>query len=344
MASTIGRSPATFSFFELLDSTFRLYRENFATYVGLVAVLLVPISVITLVLSYFNLSSLPTTSTLSRSRELPANTGLICLSSLITLVLAVVEVVAVNGSLTYAASENYLGRKVSISEAFSGSRHRFTNLGCGYAIFFAILFGCSIIIGLIGAACSPVFAGLGVVAYVGIATYAFLVPVLVLENVQTFAGVNRAWALGKARFWTVFGLIVAFAIINTVLNLAFGGLVRLMLVQSIQSTSSMAAQVVNVVITNVISIFLTPILPIGLTLLYFDTRNRFEGLDFALQAAGTPEPRPSDVLSPTPQAALTSRDAVNMLVLVGAALLIGIVANSLLQAWIRSLGPNGLNF
>ena len=62
MASTVGRSPATFSFFELLDSTFRIYRANFATYVGLTAVILIPIAVISLVLNYSNLNSFQSTA------------------------------------------------------------------------------------------------------------------------------------------------------------------------------------------------------------------------------------------------------------------------------------------
>src|SRR2546423_311953 len=112
MATTAGRSPATFSFFELLDRTFRIYRENFAMYVGLVAIVLIPISIISFLLTVFNLSAMPNVSTTSRASTgaLAQYTGAACLSVLVALVLVVIEVVVINGSLTYAASENYLGR------------------------------------------------------------------------------------------------------------------------------------------------------------------------------------------------------------------------------------------
>ena len=46
-----SRRPMTFTFLELLDRTFRLYRENFVTIVGLVAIVTIPITIITLLLN-----------------------------------------------------------------------------------------------------------------------------------------------------------------------------------------------------------------------------------------------------------------------------------------------------
>jgi len=337
----IQRSAATFSFLEVLDRTFRLYRDNFATIVGIVASIVVPISLIQIVLSLLNAPALAATSTLGRNSTSvfsASQTSALCLSSAVTTILALLQIVLLTGAVTYVASESYLGRKVTIGEAFRARRNRFTNLGCGYVIFYVVLVGLGFVVGLAGAFCTPVWAALGLVAYVGVATYAFLAPVLVLEDVGTTTGVNRSWSLGKARFWTVLGLVLVLAIITTVINLAFTGVAQFLLLPLRFSGSLVGSQIVNWILTSISSIFLAPILPIGLTLLYHDSRNRLEGLDFALEALGSTA-HPSDVISPAPQSGLTSRDLINVGIILGVTVLVVLIAGSLLPTLYRTLLP-----
>ncbi|HVU14348.1 MAG TPA: hypothetical protein VHD90_23885, partial [Phototrophicaceae bacterium] len=107
-------------------------------------------------------------------------------------------------------------------------------------------------------------------------------------------------------------------------------------------TALSSFRILNTLATTVVGIFITPLLPIAMTLLYYDIRTRVEGLDLALAALDKPDARPSDLQSPSAGPLLTSRDLVNMIVIgvVGAALVL--VAGGLLSNVMNSLAP-GLN-
>src|SRR5215813_2386597 len=150
----VSSIPPTLGFLELLDRTFRTYRHHFSKYIGVSAAFLIPIALVQLAVNIGNLSSLASVSSTNRNAAASALTSL-CGASGILLVLAIIQVVMVNGSVTYMASENYLGRNVSISEAIRVTWYRFRNLGCGYLVFYAVLIAFGAVIGIIGAFCQP---------------------------------------------------------------------------------------------------------------------------------------------------------------------------------------------
>ncbi|HVU13499.1 MAG TPA: hypothetical protein VHD90_19605, partial [Phototrophicaceae bacterium] len=219
MNNTAGRYAAL----DILDRTFRIYRENFVPVVGFVALVTIPITLITLLLnssmttSFNRLSS----TTPPTSAELNAASNSAAASILVAL-LSIVQVVVIYSVLSYLTSENYLGRKVTIREAFDATRSRLFNLGCGFILFYIVLVILAVAIVLFAAVCAPVLIGLVVVVYIGIATFALLTPVFVLEDVGAAAGVNRAYGLGRARFWTMLIVLAAVTIISLVLNVALG--------------------------------------------------------------------------------------------------------------------------
>jgi hypothetical protein len=331
----------SFTFLELLDRTFRIYRENFLTLVGLAALVTIPLSIINLVVALPSLSAASQISTFGRMSN--AATSAVCFSALISMVIAVLQFVLINAPITYIASENQMGRKVSIGEAFSATRHRFSNLGCGFILFYIVLVIFATVVILVSTLfqCVPALAALGIVAYIGVATYAQLAPVLVLEDVSTSFGINRAWALGKARFWTVFGVILAIAVISFVIQFAFTAAAEWVILQVIPPTSLTTLDIVSTLLSTFIGIFLVPLFPIGLTLLYYDTRTRVEGLDIALQSLGRPDARPWDVTSPAGGAGLTSKDWANIAILTIGALIIGVLFSAAFYSLINTFIPTG---
>lgn len=338
MNAAAGRSVSTYSFLELLDRTFRVYRENFLSFVGLTALVMVPITLINLLLSS---SMLTTTSTRFNGSTSVwfGDPNAFCLAGGVSIVLALIQAVLINGPITFIASESQFGRKVSIGEAFRARQSRFTTLGCGFGLLYGILFAFLISVALLAAICAPVLISIGIVAYIGVATYAFLVPVLILENVSTSMGLNRAWSLGKARFWTAFGLIAVIGLLSFIISLAFTALVQFFFLQSISSFSTTTAEIVNALLALIISVFVTPLLPIALTLLYYDTRVRLEGLDIALQALDRPDARPYDLASPAPVMSLNSRDWVNITILVGGAIVLTLLGSALLMNLVNLMFP-----
>jgi hypothetical protein len=328
----------SFTFLELLDRSFRVYRENFGTFVGLSALVIIPITLITGLISYATADEILRTQRFGTAGR-NADPGLLCLVSLVPAILSLVQAVLINGLLTYMTSEYLFGRRVTIGEAYEAVKHRFSTLGCGFLLLGIVLVALTIPILLVGAACFPVWAGIGLVFYVYIATYSFLAPVIVLENVDTSFGVNRAWSLGKSRFWQALGVTLAVGILGFIFGLIFGLLAGFVAQGLVNSRNPLAADVINLVFTTFINIFLIPLTPVALTLLYYDGRSKAEGLDLALAALDNPQARPIHIASPRPESFLSSRDLVNVLALVGIAFVLAVVGGATFAALIDQFAP-----
>ena len=342
MEMAASKPTMSFTFLELLDRTFRIYRENFWTFIGLVALVTIPLSIINLIITLPSLSAMSEFSTFGRSANTSQLSSTFCMAALITIVVGLLQFVLTTAPITYIASENQMGRRVSIGEAFSATRPRFASLAFGLILLGVVVFAAALFLGLVSAICAIAFAAFGVVAYIGIATYAFLAPVLVLENVGASFGLNRSWALGKARFWMVVAVWAAIAVISFVISLAFTAAAEWLISQVIPpTTSTMTIQVINTVLSTFISLFTVPLLPIGFTLLYYDTRTRLEGLDIALQALGNPNARPWDVVSPSGGAGLNSKDWVNIIILTVGAVVISVAFGALVVSLFNSFLPAG---
>lgn len=328
----------SFTFLELLDRSFRVYRENFGTFVGLAALVIIPITLINGLISFstaddlFRLQRFGTTGS-------QGNTALLCIAGIVPSILALVQSVLVNGLLTYMTSEYLFGRRVTIGEAYQAIKHRFSTLGCGFILLGVVLFALMIPIALIGAACFPVWAGLGLVFYVYVATFSFLAPVIVLENVDTSFGLNRAWSLGKTRFWQALGVIVVMGILGFIFGLIFGLLAGFIVQSMVTSRNLLAANVIDLTFSTIVTIFLTPLTPVALTLLYYDGRSKAEGLDLALAALDNPQARPIHIESPRPQTFLNSRDLINILALVGIAFVFAVVGGATMYALLEQFAP-----
>lgn len=192
MQAAASRPTMSFTFLELLDRTFRIYRENFLTLIGLVALVTIPLSIVNLLVTLPSFSAIADFSTFERAGSSAQFTSAVCMSALVSIIIALLQFVLINAPITYIASESQMGRKVSIGEAFSATRHRFSNLAFGLILLGVVLIAALFFLGIVTAIYAPAFAAFGIVAYIGIATYAFLAPVLVLENVGASFGLNRA--------------------------------------------------------------------------------------------------------------------------------------------------------
>ncbi|MCC7449925.1 MAG: hypothetical protein IT324_21070 [Anaerolineae bacterium] len=208
-----------------------------------------------------------------------------------------------------------MGRRATIGEAFKAVRSRLVGVGLGLVVFYIIIGGAFLVLAFTLFVCG---LGIGVLAYLGVTLYAFLTPVLILERTSIMDGLGRAWMLGKARVWPVAGLMFVIILISGVLNLALTLTIQLITQGNVASVSFGASQALEIVLQSIISIFLAPVLPVALTLMYYDTRVRVEGLDIALQAVGKSDPRPADVLSPPAHGFLTGRDYGNVGIMCGA--------------------------
>ncbi len=319
---------------EIIDRTFRIYRDNFITFVGLAAVVLVPLTLFNNGATSTAQNDLSIGGGFGTTQSLsPEEINQVLIGLLITIIGAIIQGVILNGPITSIASENYLGRRQSIGEAFAAMQSRFVPLGLGLFLF-GLVIGILAFICFLGAALivCPIL-GIPVVFYLAIAGFFYIVPILTLENVGASFGISRALALGKARFWPSFGLVAGITLIVFIITAAIGALAGVLLGVSggVFSASSTPILLLNLVLT----IFAAPIQPIALTLMYYDTRVRVEGLDIAMGSVTRPNPTPADVASPPSTGPLLKgQDFVNILILIGLFILFSIAAYVLILAFL----------
>jgi hypothetical protein len=328
----------TYTVLEILDRTFRLYRENFVQYAGLVAIVTIPLTVFNLIATQSYLGGLQSNDLSFRQQQAAASsylTGVFILAMIVGLL----QAVFVNGTLTYIASENHLGQKVTIAEAFSRVRGRFMTLFLALFVFYLVIGGLAFI-SAITVTCLIGILGFGLLIYMGVTINAFLAPTIVLENVGVTQAINRSLGLGKARFWTVLGLMALIFVISFILQFAFTLLQQLLGQGVVASASLDGSTIVSTIIQTIITIFIAPITPIAFTLMYYDTRIRLEALDIALAATGKPDARPSDLVSPPADAALKGKDYANILILVVGGFVILFVLGATVTSLINTFMPN----
>lgn len=271
---------------ELLDRAIRLYRGNFLKFIGIVAIVQIPLTLIQLLISYFTMSSysdivLGETEGLG---TLTAGLGTTLFISLLSFVL--IQGIAI-ATLTRSISDTYLGQPRDVISTLKS-----------IAPFWPRIILALLAIGLLTVGiliwtivpCAGWLTGLGILLYITMVITPLVAPIIVIEKMRPGHAVRRAWELARRRFWWVLGfmiLLVLFAqliitVPTTIINL---------LVSSVTSdptdftsTYSAVQLFTESAVTLATSLIYIPLRLVAVTLLYFDLRVRTEGFDLALLA------------------------------------------------------------
>ncbi|MBN2004807.1 MAG: hypothetical protein JXA21_15725 [Anaerolineae bacterium] len=99
---------------ELLDQAVRLYRRNFFTFIGIVAVMQIPLTLISTVVTRYTNTS---TRFLSQSEQIE-RTGIMLGGFLILMVASFVLQGIVMAALARAIADNYMGEKTGFMDAY----------------------------------------------------------------------------------------------------------------------------------------------------------------------------------------------------------------------------------
>ena len=313
---------------ELLDQAIRLYRRNFLTFIGIIALVYVPVMVLqTAATTLLSSSMLDLAS--SSPEQIFSNYGY-WVGILSTIFLGLVHYVLVQGiatgALTRAVADNYLGRKTGVLEAYRGIRSSWLTL-LGALLFVGIL--------LIGLAiwwmvpCIGWFTGLGMIAFLMAAISPLVAPAVVLEGQGAIQAVLRAWSLARRRFWAVLGYILVLYLFNLIIISGPTAIVNVALSGAVQSFEDPTLQLV---VTSIIQALVSlvgiliyyPLQMTAFTLIYFDLRVRTEGFDLALltMAPSASTDITQAVAAPTPQSTerlITGQDLGNFAILTLAA-------------------------
>jgi hypothetical protein len=249
-----------------VDQSIALYRQNFALFAGVVALLAVPQAIITTLLNLARPSDVVTgtgPTTVVHGDRLGAYFGY----SFLALVVGVVFGALITGAIAQAISARYLGRRITVVDAYA-------SIGVGA---FLRLVAASLVLGIL-----IVFgvATLFIMSVVFFVRYLFVSQVIVLERGRLFASFARSWRLTRGSFWRVLGYAIVIYLAASIFEGIVGGIpgVLFVLGGGKAALSGLFAAVATVLVT--------PFQFGALTLLYYDLRVRKEGFDLDLLAQG----------------------------------------------------------
>jgi hypothetical protein len=246
---------------EILEAAFGLYAKHWQSLIRIVAVVVVPITIVQYAIGDA-VSRSVTTSPNGNVTVNPGGGGTIAGSGLVGLIAFVMWQILI-GAVAWAVASTLVGREPDVGEAY-----RF-----GYRRFWSVLL-VGILVGL------AVFAGLILLVVPGIIIAVRLsvsIPALVVERRRGTDALGRSWNLVKGYSWPVFGAFIVVAVLNAIVNgalTAIGG----------------NGWFLRSIFAAIGACITTPFFGLVLGLIYFDLRVRKENLDVAtldreLQAA-----------------------------------------------------------
>jgi Membrane domain of glycerophosphoryl diester phosphodiesterase len=317
---------------ELLDRAFTIYRGNFLTFAGIMAIpaaLGIPIT-------FFVLRFDTTMFANPAAPVAPSPQAVLGFLALYFVFLFIATIVysVVAGAMTFAVSEAYLGRKSTISAAYRSVRGKIWRLFglalnimlrlAGIAILVTFVVGGvgvllisatalatrAVAAGMPPAVIGFVFGVMALALYVLILAtmvylalrYAVAIPALALENLGVLASIRRSVRLTKGRRGHVFVAMLLAFIISLVGTMVFympfyiPTMVMMIRDHSVPTWLSL----LSAVSAALGSCATSPVFMIVLVLCYYDTRVRKEAFDLQFMMASLD--RPSAVPSTVPSA------------------------------------------
>lgn len=304
---------------ELMDGTFTHYRQHFWTLVGIMTI---PEAVLVVARSLLLMRGEPnfSTTTAQPPAAVQAQLAEVLVSVFggfgVTLVLYILVYSIALGAVTWAVSEFYLGRTITIKECYRrlrGKAGRIIGLGllaivvcvCGYLAFiFAILLPVGIAAGLgavlpsskgglvatvalwVAAVVGAVVGGLwilrAVLRYCGVA-----VPAMLIEDIGPVRAMGRSWRLAKGRTGPILWILILTTLIQLVFVLVFQApfWVASALTGSKSGIMPLSLSLPMTISEGIAGAIGGPLIMIGLVLLYYDARVRTEAFDLQLMMA-----------------------------------------------------------
>jgi hypothetical protein len=247
---------------EVLDAGLKVYRARFGTMLKAVAVVTVPVQVLSIVIQL----SLPDGS------DNASDAWATIAGFLVIVVIGVMSSALASAACFKAVSDTYLGT----STDWAGSlRYGYKRLGS--LIWLTLLNTVLLIVGFL-LCIVP-----GVWLY---GAWSVAVPALLLEDARGRRALGRSFALVRGRWWPVAGTLFLANLLTVAVGFGFGVLA----VPVLLTGSDFASELASGVVTGAASVFTIPFVSAVVAVLYFDLRVRKEGFDLQLMAERIGEP------------------------------------------------------
>jgi hypothetical protein len=249
---------------QILDRTFRIYREDFLHFVTIVAVIQVPVALLRLAVPRLVAAFVPAGGGASGGAVVAAVVG-----GLVAFFLLIIAQSLSSGALVKSVSEAYLGNEVSVGEAY-----RFVLPKVGTLVWASILVFVVVLIGYMLLIVPGVIFSL----WLMLTTQAIIV-----EGRPASAAMGRSKALTSGNLGKVFGLAFVIFIISIIISAVFtfvGGLAFAGALAAGATVASLVSEIISVIG----QILVAPISATAFILLYYDLRIRKEGFDLEMLA------------------------------------------------------------
>jgi len=270
---------------DILDETFRLYRENFVLFLAIVAIIEVPAQIINLLITL----SVPIPATVTSSGSLTTaqvndlvnatatRTGLTSLTTLVTAFATAIMTAA----LAVAISNRYLDRTATVGESYRATLNRLGSL-----LVAIVWTGFRLI--LLAIAC-VVIIGIPFLIYFAVA-WSLLSQVVMLENVSGGSASARSRELIRGYWWKTLGLNIVVVLLVVILS-SIPALIAGAAFSTGAGSTSGRILIVGIV-GLIIGVLVRPIQIIATTLLFYDLKIRKEAFDLEamVQQAAPPAP------------------------------------------------------
>ncbi len=278
---------------ELLDRAIGLYRRNFVKFIGIIAIPYIPLVVFSTAMSFLATSSLenqPADDPLAIFRSASYIASVLGSVLVIILQFFLVQGVA-TAALTRAVADSYTGKEIGILGAYGNLRGSWLRL-----ILALMLMGLIILAAWLWLIipCVGWFSGIGIVAFLMLAVLPLIAPVVVLEGRGIRASARRAWELARSRFWWMVGFAFVLVLFGQLVITGPTLLLSFILRMAVPVTPDSLVHpqlwmtIIQSLVSMVAGLLYLPLQLTAFTVVYFDLRTRFEGLDLVLQASGTP--------------------------------------------------------
>ena len=239
----------------LINETFSVYGRNFWYFIGIVALVQLPLAVLNLI---------------------PGGVGL----SIVVTIIAILANLLVNGAAISAVAQQYTGRgNIDIGLCYFRAWKRMPIL-IPMVIIAALVVGASfIVIAIIAAQVvrGPIFVIIGTPPPIYfIVVWFFAAQAIIMEGIGPTQSLRRSFRLVQASWWRVFGIGIVFFLITIMVTIPF--LIAIAIATAAEATA--LSDILSVVLNAAAVIFAGPLSYIGATLVYYDLRVRKEGYTF----------------------------------------------------------------
>jgi len=190
---------------EILGDAFRLYARHWQNLIVIVAIIVVPLSVVQVLLSGLWIGNGLSGDEIRGGVEVSTGTAVgTGLGALVFFAISILMWTILTGAITRAAAGTFLGRDLDIGESY-----RF-----GLARFWSI-----VLVGVLSALAIAVgFILLIVPGFIVLTFLSCGIPALVIEDKRGREALRRSWNLVRGFGWHVFGTIIVAALINGVFS------------------------------------------------------------------------------------------------------------------------------